>query len=167
VGKEPSEIRAQIEQTRGEMGETVEALGYKADVKTRAKEKISGATPDTGQVKAGAKRAAGVAQENPLGLALGSVAVGFLAGMVIPSTRVEDEKVGPIADDVKGRVKETGQEALERGKEVAQEAAQSAKETAQERGQEQAEEMREGGSEQAQGGPRRRKASSQPVVPSP
>ena len=154
MGKEPSEIRAEIEQTRGEMGETVEALGYKADVKTRAKDNIAekrdrakqaitGATPDTGDVKSGAKRAAGIAQENPLGLAIGSVALGFLAGMVIPSTRVEDEKVGPIADDVKDRVKETGQEALERGKEVAQEAAQSAKETAQERGQEQVDEMRD------------------------
>jgi hypothetical protein len=158
MGQDPSEIREQIEQTRGDMGETVEALGYKADVKTRAKdniadkrdrlkEQITGsrvaeAAPDTDDVKAGAKRAVGVAQENPLGLALGAAALGFLAGMVVPSTRVEDEKVGPIADDVKGRVKETGQEALERGKEVAQEAAQSAKETAQERGKEQAEEMR-------------------------
>jgi ElaB/YqjD/DUF883 family membrane-anchored ribosome-binding protein len=154
VGKDPSEIREEIEQTRGEMGETVEALGHKADVKTRAKEsvaakrgqvkeRISGATPDAGQVKQGAKRAAGVAQENPIGLALGSVAVGFVAGMLLPSTRVEDEKVGPMADDVKERVKETGQEALDRGKEVAQEAAQSARETAQQSGEKHAEELRD------------------------
>jgi vacuolar-type H+-ATPase subunit H len=165
MGQDPSEIREQIEQTRGEMGDTVEALGYKADVKTRAKdsvvekrdrlrERITGspvaeATPDAGDVKAGAKRAVGIAQENPLGLALGAAALGFLAGMVVPSTRIEDEKVGPIADDVKDRVKETGQEALERGKEVAQEAAQSAKETAQERGQEHAEELRESATEKA------------------
>jgi hypothetical protein len=165
MGQDPSEIREQIEQTRGEMGETVEALGYKADVKTRAKdsvvdkrdrlkERITGspvaeATPDADDVKAGAKRAVGIAQENPLGLALGAAALGFLAGMVVPSTRIEDEKVGPIADDVKDRVKETGQEALERGKEVAQEAAQSAKETAQERGQEHAEELRESATQKA------------------
>ena len=142
MGKDPSEIREEIEETRGEMGDTVAALGYKADVKSRVKDRISGSTPDTGEVKAGAKRAVGVAQENPLGLAVGAVAVGFLAGMVVPSTRVEDEKVGPLADDVKERVKETGQEALERGKEVAQEAAGAAKETAQERGQEQAEELK-------------------------
>jgi hypothetical protein len=165
MGQDPSEIREQIEQTRGEMGDTVEALGYKADVKTRAKdsiaekrdrmkEQITGsrvaeATPDTEDVKAGAKRAVGIAQENPLGLALGAAALGFLAGMVVPSTRIEDEKVGPIADDVKERVKETGQEALERGKEVAQEAAQSARETASERGQEHAEELRESAAEKA------------------
>ncbi|MEA2456576.1 MAG: hypothetical protein QOI45_2838 [Thermoleophilaceae bacterium] len=167
MGQDPSEIREQIEQTRGDMGETVEALGYKADVKARAKdsivekrdrlkEQITGtgsrvgeATPDADDVKAGAKRAVGVAQENPLGLALGSVALGFLAGMLVPSTRVEDEKVGPIADDVKERVKETGQEALERGKEVAQEAAQSAKETVQEQGQEQAAELRDSAKQKA------------------
>ncbi|MBA3262620.1 MAG: DUF3618 domain-containing protein [Thermoleophilaceae bacterium] len=154
MGKDPSEIREEIEQTRGEMGETVEALGHQADVKTRTKEsiaakrdqvkeRISGATPDAGQVNQGAKRAAGVAQENPIGLALGSVAVGFVAGMLLPSTRVEDEKVGPMADEVKERVKETGQEALDRGKEVAQEAAQSAKETAQQSGEKQAEELRD------------------------
>ena len=168
MGKDPSEIREEIEQTRGEMGETVEALAYKADVKTRAKENIAGKrdrvmekvtgtgsrvgqpTPDTDEVKQRAKRAAGIAQENPLGLALGSVAVGFIVGMLVPSTRVEDEKIGPMADQVKERAKETGQEALERGKEVAQDAAQSAKETAQQSGQKQAEELRGSAQDKAQ-----------------
>jgi ElaB/YqjD/DUF883 family membrane-anchored ribosome-binding protein len=168
VGKDPSEIREEIELTRGEMGETVEALAYKADVKTRAKENIAGkrdrlkekvtgtgsrvseATPDAEEVKQRAKRAAGIAQENPLGLALGSVAVGFIAGMLVPSTRVEDEKIGPMADQVKERAKDTGQEALERGKEVAQDAAQSAKETARQSGQKQAEELRGSAQDKAQ-----------------
>jgi gas vesicle protein len=79
-----------------------------------------------------AGQAAGVAQENPLGLAVGAAAVGFVAGMLIPSTRIEDEKIGPMADQVKEKARETGQEALERGKEVARQTADSAKETAQE-----------------------------------
>ena len=135
MGKDPHEIREEIEHTRHEMGDTVEALGYKADVKTRAKdniadkrdrlkERISGSTPDPEEVKQGAKRAVGVAQENPIGLAVGSLAVGFVAGMLVPSTRVEDEKLGPMADEVKEQAKETGQEALERGKEAAQEVVQ-------------------------------------------
>ena len=122
MGQDPSQIRQDIEHTRGEMGETVEALGYKADVPGRAKEAISN--------RAG--QAAGVAQENPLGLAVGAAAVGFVAGMLIPSTRIEDEKIGPMADQVKDKARETGQEALERGKEVARQTAESAKETAQE-----------------------------------
>ncbi len=152
MGQDPDEIRREIEATRADMTETVDAIGYKTDVRARTRDrvtdtkdsivaKISGATPDTGEAKQRAKRAAGVAQENPLGLAIGSVAVGFLAGMVVPSTQVEDEKVGPIADQVKERARETGQEVLERGKEVAQEAAQSAKETARESGQEHAQEV--------------------------
>ena len=168
MGKDPGEIREEIEQTRGEMGETVEALGQKADVKTRAKEKITGkrdqlkgrltdtgsragaATPDSDEVQQRAKQAAGMAQENPIGLALGSVAVGFVAGLLIPSTRVEHEKIGPVADQVKERAKETGQEAFERGKEVAQDAAESVKETAQQSGQQHAEELRQSTQQKAQ-----------------
>jgi gas vesicle protein len=132
MGEDPNLIRADIERTRAEMGDTVDALGYKADVKTRAKEKLSRATPDGRQVK----RVANTAQENPLGLAIGGIAVGFLVGLAVPSTRVEDEKIGPMADQVKDQIKETGQEALDRGKDVAQQAAETAKEAGREHAQE-------------------------------
>ena len=149
MGQDPDAIRREIEETRERMGETVGAIGYKADVPTRAKEKVSGtvqsvkesitgaagsvneATPSTGDVKQAARRGAGIAQENPLGLAVGSIAIGFLAGMLIPATNVENEKLGPVADQVKDQVKETGQEALERGKQVAQEVASTAQESVQ------------------------------------
>jgi len=141
------------------MGNTLDALGYKADVKSRAKENVQGkkdavkgkvqnvmgradeATPSTGEVKQKGQQAVGTAQENPLGLAIGAVAAGFIAGMLIPSTRVEDEKIGDTADQVKGQIKDTASEAVERGKQVAQEAAQSAQETAKESGQQQAQEL--------------------------
>jgi hypothetical protein len=110
------------------MGDTVEALGHKTDVTGRAKDAVSDR----------ARQASGTAQENPLGLAVGAVAVGFVAGMMVPSTKMEDERIGPIADQMKDKAREAGQEAVERGKEVAQQAA----ETAQEAGREQAEQMR-------------------------
>jgi ElaB/YqjD/DUF883 family membrane-anchored ribosome-binding protein len=142
MGQDTGQIRQEIEETRGRMGETVEALGYKADVPSRAKEavsgrvdsvksKISGATPDGAQVKHGARRTKGMAEENPLGLVIGALAVGFVGGLLIPSTRVEDEKIGPMADQVKEKAKETGQEAMDRGKEAARQAADTAKETVQ------------------------------------
>jgi gas vesicle protein len=167
MGQDPGEIRQDIERTREQMGDTVEALSYKADVKTRAKEsisdrvdsvksrvglagsKVSDATPSGDDVKQGARRAKGIAEENPLGLAIGAVAVGFIAGLAVPATRVEDERLGPVADQVKDQAKETGQEALERGKEVARQTAQSAKETAQQAGQEHAEELKESASQGA------------------
>ena len=148
MGEDPAAIRAEIEQTRERMGETVDALGHKADIPSRTKERISGgieslknavsgrasqvteATPSGEDVKATAQRAAGIAQENPLGLAIGAAAVGFLAGMLAPATKVEDEKLGPVSDRIKEQATRTSQEALERGKQVAQETAETAIDTA-------------------------------------
>jgi ElaB/YqjD/DUF883 family membrane-anchored ribosome-binding protein len=149
------------------MGDTIDALGYKADVKSRAKDNVTGkvdtvkerlglagqkasdATPDADQVKGQVRKAAGLAQENPLGLAVGAAAVGFLAGLLVPGSRVEDEKLGPVADRVKEQAKETGQEALERGKQVAQSAAQSAADTVSEEGSKHGEELAESAKENA------------------
>ena len=179
MGQDPDAIRQDIAQTRTEMTETVEAVGYKADVPSRAKDavsekvenvkaKVSGtatrakeavtgaadragdATPSGGQVKQQARRAAGLAKENPLGLAIGAAAVGFLAGLTVPSTRVENERLGPVADQVKDKVKETGQEALDRGKQVAQEVASSAADTAKEQTQEHGQDLAQGVTQNAQ-----------------
>jgi ElaB/YqjD/DUF883 family membrane-anchored ribosome-binding protein len=179
-----------MEDTRAEMSETVEAIGYKADVPSRAKDKVSetvdnlknkvsgtatrakeavvgtasragdamseatsrvgDATPSGGQVKQQAKRAVGLAQENPVGLAVGAVALGFLAGLAVPSTRMPNQRLGPVADQVKNKVKETGQEALERGKQVAQEVASSAAETAKEQGQQHGQDLAQGAKQNAQ-----------------
>jgi gas vesicle protein len=179
MGQDPDAIREDIEQTRADMSETVEAIGYKADVPSRAKDKVSQtvdnmknkvsgtatrakeavtgttsrvgeATPSGGQVKQQAKRAVGLAQENPLGLAVGAVALGFLAGLAVPSTRMENQRLGPVADQVKDKVKETGQEALDRGKQVAQEAASSAAETAKERTQQHGQDLAQSAKQNAQ-----------------
>jgi len=183
MGEDPDRIRAQIEQTRAEMEGTVDALGHKADVKTRAKESLQDtrdsakesvvgatrnvreklvgakdsvsdsageATPDPEQIKHQARRAKGLAQENPVGLALGAVAVGFIAGLLIPATRVEDEKLGEASDQVIEKAKETGQEALEHGKQVAQETAQSAQETLKDSAQQHGQEVKETARENAQ-----------------
>jgi gas vesicle protein len=179
VGQDPDQIRQDIEDTRAEMSETVEAVGYKADVPSRAKDAVSDkvenmkskvsdtatrakeavvgtasragdATPSRGEVKQAGRRAAGLAKENPLGLAIGAAALGFLAGLTIPSTRVEDERLGPVADQVKDRVKETGQEALDRGKQVAQEVSSTAADTAKEQTQEHGQDLAESVTQNAQ-----------------
>lgn len=159
MGKDPSEIRSDIEGTRERLGETAEAIGYKSDVKGRAsgwvsdkkeavtsrvsgaKDRVTETLPDRSEVAAQGRRGARIARENPFGLAIGGAAVGFLAGLAVPSTRVEDERLGPTADQVKEKAKEVGQEAVERGKTVAQEATQAAVETAKERGGEEGQEL--------------------------
>ena len=179
MGQEPDDIREDIEATRGRMTETVEALGYKTDVKSRAKERVQSASDKIakaadsalGRVQGGAREMAsetgsmtsqageavkdsvsrmgeharkgvGLAEENPLGLAIGAAAVGFVVGTLVPSSRVEDEKLGPTADRVRMEARDLGHEVAQRGKTVASEtattAAEAAKDTFVEQGQKQA-----------------------------
>ena len=94
--KEPEEIRRDIELTRAELGDTVEALAAKADVKGQAKQKVedvkrtAAAKKDDVFAKArqvspstatsGAHTASVKARQNPVPVAL---AGGFIAGFVI------------------------------------------------------------------------------------
>jgi uncharacterized protein YoxC len=167
MGEDPRAIQQQVEATRERMGDTVEALAYKADVKTRAKDNlsektdrvkeffggaadsvsgaadsVSDAAPSAGDVKQGARQAAGVAKENPLGLAIGAIAVGFLGGLLIPATKVENEKIGAVADQVKGQVSDVAQTVVDHGKEAAQDAAQAATQAVKETGAEHAEQAK-------------------------
>lgn len=55
VPDDPEEIREQISQTRAELGETVEALAAKADVKAQVKEKVATAKEQAQEKAAAAK----------------------------------------------------------------------------------------------------------------
>jgi hypothetical protein len=150
MGETPDHIREDIEETRARMGETVEAIGYKTDVKSRVKDKlvqkkdavvggadslvsrVSGAVPDREQVKTGAQKV-GVSRQNPLGMAIAGAAVGFVAGTLLPSTTAEDERLGEMSDQVGEKAREAGQEALDRTKGVAREAVDNARQTVEER----------------------------------
>ena len=74
MGQDPSQIRQDIETTREQMGDTVEALGHKTDVTGRAKEavsdkvdtlrsKVSGATPAAWRAPCDTSSLSGVAPE--------------------------------------------------------------------------------------------------------
>jgi hypothetical protein len=148
------ELRTEIERTRDEMGDTVDALAYKADVPTRTKDwigdkkdavmskvgaaptKVGELTPDGGEVKQSVSGMKRTAERNPLGLAIGGAAVGFILGLATPSTQVEDERIGPMADELKSTAAEAGREAVERGKTVAREAGATAIEAGHDQGEE-------------------------------
>ena len=169
MGETPDQIRDEIEETRARMSDTVEAIGSKADVKSRVKESVSekknavvgaigdgrdavvgtadslvsrvgGIVPDSQEIKDGAAKV-GVSSENPLGLAIAGVAAGFVLGTLLPKTRVEDERIGPVSDQVTEKVKEAAEESFERGKAVAQDAVAAAADTARDRGGDEVEEM--------------------------
>jgi hypothetical protein len=159
MDKDPSDIRAEIDQTRERVGDEVDAISYKADVGARAsdyvddkkeavKSKVSGAkdtvtdiVPDRRALKRGATHVRETAASNPLGLAVGGLAVGFLAGTLLPKTRVENEQMGEMSDRLVDAARETASEAVGRGKQVAQEAAGAAVDTAKESGREQGQEL--------------------------
>lgn len=169
MGQEPRDIEQQIEETRERMGDTVEALSAKADVPGRmrgyvsdkrdavtskltgAKDAVAGSgssMASTGGDMAHsatdtARRGAGIAKDNPLGLAVGAVAAGFLVGTLLPSTRIENEKLGPMADEVKDQARQIGGEAIEHGKDIAQETASQAAETAKQQTREHSEQLQE------------------------
>jgi ElaB/YqjD/DUF883 family membrane-anchored ribosome-binding protein len=89
----PEEIQQEIEATRQELGDTVEALAAKADVKTRLHERVDAtkesvaeklgkareASPDS--VSTAATQATTTAKQNPIPVAaVGAFAAGFLIG---------------------------------------------------------------------------------------
>ena len=152
MGQSSSDIRAEIEETRARVGDEVDALSYKTDVPARvgdyvdenkravvnkvtgAKDAITGTTSDALPSSEQVGRLRDTAERNPLGLVVGGAAIGFLTGLLLPSTRVEDQQMGQMSDKIIDAAKDTAGDALESGKQVAQETLATAKETAVESG---------------------------------
>ena len=145
MSQDPNLIRQDIADTQARMGDTVEALAYKADVPARAKDainervdaikgRVSGAVASVTGAASDAKGSianaaasvpsAGesltalrsVAAENPLGLVIGSVAAGFLIGLCLPVSDLERERVGRLGEKMTEQAKTAASEAIEQGK---------------------------------------------------
>lgn len=68
--------------------------------------------------------------DNPIGMLIAGVAVGFLIGLALPVTRFESERIGPIAQDMKDRARSAGNEVVRRGGEVIKETISAGREAA-------------------------------------
>jgi phage tail protein X len=205
MGKDASTIRQEIERTRTQMGDTVEALAYKTDVSARVKENVNdrveaakgtignvmdsvktalvgasenlsstaadagssigdavGASSRSGaatlsqvrdslnstitqagnglaqagnqlqsaDVAGKARRAVGAVQENPVGLTIAALAVGFLTGSLIPVSDEERKRVGPLRDKIADQAQAATSDLIAAGKAVALEPVTSAAATA-------------------------------------
>lgn len=161
MGQEPDEIREEIERTRGRMSDTVDAIAYKADVPNRVhdavnekvdsvKSSITGAVgsvrdamPDSGDLREMTTNAMSAVRENPLGVLFGAAAIGFVIGSLLPSTDIENERLGTIGDRIRQTAQTTGGELLEQGKAVIREtidaSTDAAQQSAKQHGQEVAE----------------------------
>jgi hypothetical protein len=200
---ELDEIRQQIDESRANLGASVGALAYKADVKNRGQEIISdkkeavmekvdelrskvaggangdgiGATvkdklpdgeairsklpdgealkakipdgvgdaagrigdaaPSKEDVKQKAQAAAEAASNNPLAVVAGAAAAGLAAGLALPETEIERQRVAPKAQQARQQVEAKVQDTVQQVKSSAQDAAQTAARAVKEKGQEQ------------------------------
>ncbi|GAC1459875.1 MAG: hypothetical protein NVS2B8_18810 [Vulcanimicrobiaceae bacterium] len=68
----------------------------------------------------------GLLERNPLGLAIGSIALGFLAGLMVPISDFERERFGPIGDRLTAQAKDAANDMVTQGKTVVATAVASA-----------------------------------------
>ncbi len=144
------------------MSDTVDAIAYKADVPARVRDDINGRIESVkgtiGGVFSGSKKATNdaldssrsqlsdaadstrhavsMAVENPLGLALGALALGLLGGLLVPASDLERRRIGPITDEIAGRAQNAVDEAIEAGKSILNDTLSTATESAQQHGKE-------------------------------
>jgi hypothetical protein len=168
MGDGTSEIREEIEETRLRVGEEVDALSYKTDVGARlddyvdekkeavtskvvgAKDAVVSAVGSVGSVVPSgdavgqrSRRVRRMVRSTPIGMGVGAAAVGFVAGLLVPSTRLEDEHLGDVSARVKETASEAGQDALERGRDVARSAMDTVKEEGAQEGRELASDLKD------------------------
>jgi ElaB/YqjD/DUF883 family membrane-anchored ribosome-binding protein len=82
-----------------------------------------------------------IVRENPLGLVLSGLAVGFLAGVLAPVTDVEREKIAPLRDEIVERAQRAAGDVVQHGRGILQETAAAATAAAAKHGQALAEEL--------------------------
>lgn len=92
--REPEEIRADLEETRERMGETLEVLSERTDLKARARQKVAGGVSalrervrPAGSAGAGAGDGDASGRPSSTVLWLGGLAAGFVLGLLLPSGR--------------------------------------------------------------------------------
>jgi ElaB/YqjD/DUF883 family membrane-anchored ribosome-binding protein len=138
MGKDPSDIREEIENTRDRMTDTVgDAIGGKIDdvktsiaqatnaVRERAdsvRESVGNALPDSDAIQDQAARTVSFMRENPLGLLFGAAAVGFVLGSILPGSEVENARLGPVREQLKEKAQAAGGQLLKQGQAVVQDA---------------------------------------------
>lgn len=173
MDQERDQVR-QVEEARERVAQDVRSVAENANVVDRAKENVQGKVDDAKSMVServrGAREklesardtmqssvqnmASSVREnikspnpmENPIGMLLAGLAVGFLIGLALPVTRFESERIRPLTDDMKDRMRQAGSEVVRRGGEVIKETIEAGREAATTSIREQARDMGVGGS---------------------
>lgn len=86
----------------------------------RGQSDAAGLLPESADLRRRAEAGLRAARSNPIPIAMGALALGALAGVLLPSTRAEDERIGPMADELKQEGLDAGGDAVRRGREAAE-----------------------------------------------
>ncbi len=133
VGEKASEVKSRVSEKAAQIGERAKEGVQK--VGQRARELGSRVQDGTRQAyDRSRQQVVRTADEHPLELGLGILAIGLLAGLALPTPRKVDEVVGPTSDRLRRRAREAGQELVNRGKTVVGAATNALKEEAQAQG---------------------------------
>jgi ElaB/YqjD/DUF883 family membrane-anchored ribosome-binding protein len=136
------------ESTESSSGERASGDSVQARVASgiqNARTSVGNMIPTTNDVRNLAGHAVGVIEKNPIGALLSAFAVGFLAGSLLPSTPVEDERLGALKGTLQNQAQGVGAQALQHGKAVIRDTIEAAQHSARQHGAEFAEEIRTSG----------------------
>ncbi len=151
MGQSADQIRRDIEQTRHDLGETIDEVADRANPKHIAKRGKNRMTKGMhsardkvmGSAEEAVHKAEGQAKGNPLAAGLIALGGGLLAASLLPSSKPERQaaqtlahEAQPLAKQAKSEAKHVGQQLTQEVKHSAQDATQHVKEQAQQSAQE-------------------------------
>ncbi len=118
-------------------GDSVAAVGERAsDVSNAAANALDESRSRISDAAGSTRQAVSMAVENPLGLALGALALGLLGGLLVPTSDLERRRIGPLHDEIAERAQVAVDEVVQAGKSVLSETIAAATESAQQHGKE-------------------------------
>jgi ElaB/YqjD/DUF883 family membrane-anchored ribosome-binding protein len=131
VDRAKENVQGRIDDLKGSVSGRVDSMretmsGSVGDVRDR----VSDVRDSLQERMQGMARNIPLPGDNPIGMLLAGMALGFLIGLLLPVTQFESERLGPVADDMKDRVRQARSEVVKRGTEVIKETIEAAKETA-------------------------------------
>lgn len=125
MDQERDQVR-EVEDARRRVAEDVRNVAENANVVDRAKETVGDRMQQMRESARNIRQSVGRvnvprnANENPIGMLIAGAAVGFLIGLVLPVSRSESKRMGPIT-------REAGSEVVRRGGEVIKETISATK----------------------------------------
>jgi len=122
VQRTKENVQGRIDDARGAMTDRVSDVRDKlSDARDNIASNLGSMRENMGSVNP---------MENPVAMLIGGLAIGFLIGMVLPVSQFESERIGPMTDDMKDRVRQARTEVVRRGSEVIKETIEASKEAA-------------------------------------